>query len=484
MDKNFLTRFIKGLVSTSIGIFLQIVLGFVGLMIAVRYVSKEEFGIFALIQVIAALFGILNTLTLEGISVTKFITSVDENNKKKIVNTAISYKIFISLMMCLFIFLCRPLISIIFKSEQLIQLFIYIPLLFLTSSFNELLLNIVQGFHQYKKMAISHIFIGVVRLFLIITFLIVLKMKVIGLIFAFLFSFVASILYLFLMVPVKIKFNFNFLLYKEILKFGFPLGLNSILTFIFTRIDRFIIGAMISPVGVAHFEIASRIPDSSRRMFESFRSVFFPNMSELFANKRHAEAENVLSTSLRLISFVTIFAAVVAILFQREIIRLLFSERYLASAPALSILMVSLSIGLIGNVLGTSLVAFGQSDKPVKINLVGTITNVVGNFVLIPIFGFMGAAYAALLSRCATNPLNVWFLKKAGVRVKVSQYLKPIFAFCVLAIILLLINPKSLIIKLFLIVLFLILCMISSIIRKKDISTIYSMIRPSVRVSG
>jgi len=479
MDINFLSRFIKGVISTSLGLFIQIVLGFVGLMIAARFVLKEEFGVFILIQVIATLFGILSTLALEGISVTKFITNVKEKDKVDIVNTALSFKILISVMMCFFIFLCKPLIHVMFKSEQLSQLFIYIPIFFILNSLNEILLNILQGFHQYRKMAISQVINGVFRLFFIIVFLIVLKMSVIGLICAFLFSFTASVLFQFLVIPVKKKFNFSLIIYKKILKFGFPLGLNSVLTFIFTRIDRFMIGAMISPLGVAHFEIASRIPDSSRRMFESFRAVYFPNISELFAKKKYTEAENVLNASLRLISFLTIFVALVALLFQKEIICLLFSDRYLESAPTLSILMLSLSIGLIGNVLGTSLVAFGQSDKPAKINLVNTITNVVGNVIMIPIFGFIGAAYAALISRCATNPLNVWFLKKAGIRVEISQYLKPIIVFGVPWFLFVFFKPENIIIKLSLLISFFIFCILLSIIKKKDISVLFEGIRPS-----
>lgn len=451
-------------------------------MIAVRYVAKEEFGYFVLFWVIAQFFVFIGRLALQDISVTKFITSVEEKNKREVVNTAICCKFLICTVIGAGFFLCKPLINYIFNSEQLFRLLNYVPLFFILNSFDDLFLHILQGFHQYKKMAISQVINGAVKLLLIVIFLVLLKMDVLGLIYAFIFSFVASVLFQYLVLPAKKPFNFKPVLFKAMFKFGFPLGLNKLLYFIYSRIDRFMIGAMISPVGVAYYEIASKIPASSGRMFESFRSVFFPNMSELFDKKRYTEAEKVLNNSLRLVSFFIIFAALIATLFQKEIVYFLFSDRYLESAPALSLLMVSLSITIIGTIFGTSLVALGQSDKPVKINLVNTVTNVVGNLTMIPIFGFMGAVYATLVSQSATIPFYVWFLKKGGVRVEFSQYLKPVLAFGVLGIIFLLIKPESIMIKLSFLVLFLIICMLLSIIKKKDISALFEGIRPSTHV--
>jgi O-antigen/teichoic acid export membrane protein len=110
-------------------------------------------------------------------------------------------------------------------------------------------------------------------------------MDVIGLIYAFLLSFATSAIFQYLVIPGKKQINFNPKLFKEIFRFGFPLGLNNILTFIFMRIDRIMIGAMISPIGVAYYEIADKIPNSSRRMYGSFRSVFSPTCRNYLLKK-------------------------------------------------------------------------------------------------------------------------------------------------------------------------------------------------------
>jgi O-antigen/teichoic acid export membrane protein len=480
MDRSFLSRFIKGVISTSTGTFTQMFLGFIGLMIAVRYVSREDFGIFVLIQVIAQLFVVLSSVALENISVTKFIASVEVKKKVEVANAVICFKLLIGLIMCLVIFLCKPLISYVFKYEKLSQVLIYIPLFFILNAFYEFFMNVLQGFHKYKKMAISQVINGVVKLLFVILFLIVLKKDLSGLIFAFLLAFAVAIVFQYSVLPVKRRFSFDLRIFKEIFKFGIPLGLNNILTFIYARVDRFLLGAMIGPIGVAYYDVASRIPINSSRMFESFRSVFFPNMSELIAKKRYAEAERVLNNSLRIVSFVTFFAALVATLFQIEIVRLLFSARYLDCAPALSLLMLSLSISIIGNIIGTSLVALGQPDKPVKVVFIDTVVNVIANIIMIPVFGFMGAAYASLLARSVATPFVVWFMKRGGIGIKISQFLKPLLAFGVLGILYLLIKPESLIIKISFVIFFLVSCLALSIIKKKDFLALFEGLKPSV----
>jgi len=480
VNKDFISRFVKGLFSTGIGTFFQIVLGFLGLMVAVRYISKEQFGIFVLLQVIVSFLGVISSLILENISVARLIATA-KNNQMEVANTAICYKVIIGFIVGLVILFCEPLIYQVFRSEQLSRLVIYIPLFFILSSFDEFLLGILQGFRQFKKMAISQIINGGVKFLLIIIFLVVLKMDVIGLIYAFLLSFATSVIFQYLVIPGKKQFNLNPMLFKEIFRFGFPLGLNNILTFIFMKVDRLMIGAMISTTGVAYYEVADKIPSASHRMYESFRSVFFPNMSELFAQGRYEEAEKVLNNSLRFISFAIFFAALVATLFQKEIVCFLFSEKYLDSAPAFSLLMVAVGIGLIGNVLGTSLVALGQSDKPVKINIVDSTTNIIANLIMIPIFGFMGAVYATLLSRSATNPFIVWFLIRYGVKVKVFHYLKPILALGICMIPFLIFGFENIIIKLFLIILFLCICVSLSVIKKSDLTILLNVLSPSLK---
>src|SRR5688572_7496327 len=83
---------------------------------------------------------------------------------------------------------------------------------------------------------------------------------------------------------------------------------------------------------------------------------------------------------------------------------------YLPSASGLALLMISLAISAIGHPLGNTLVAAGYPSLPAAINLVHTGIHIIASTVMIPIWGFMGAIYAALLSNAVSIPVNVWVL--------------------------------------------------------------------------
>jgi len=468
VNQHFLPRFIKGIAATSSGVFFEIALGFFSLMVAVRYIPKEQFGIFVLLQVISFFFMIIGGLPLDGIAVTRLIASSEDKKKIEITNTALTYRFLTALIMTLLILPCKPLILLIVKYEQLSQLFIYVPLLFLFSTFYDFLQKILQGFHKYGKMAVVQVMNGSLKILLIILFLIVFRMGVLGLIYAFLLSFAIAILFQYFAIPVKKKFNFNPAVFSEIFKFGFPLGLNNILTFIYKKVDRFMLGAMMNPTGVAYYEIASKIPENSRRMYQSFQSVFFPHMSELFSKNENTDAEKVLNNSLRFVAFLTLFGALVATLFQKEIIRILFSDRYLESAHAFSLLMIATSIGLIGNVLGTSLVSAGYSRPPLLVNIFSTVTNVLGNLIMIPIWGVLGAVYATILTSAISNPILVWFFKKNGIRISIKEYIKPFLLFVFCWILFLRFDLEGILVRLLLICFFLASCWVLNIITKRD----------------
>jgi O-antigen/teichoic acid export membrane protein len=64
------------------------------------------------------------------------------------------------------------------------------------------------------------------------------------------------------------------------------------------------------------------------------------------------------------------FGTLVAVVFGRDVIRLLFSETYLPCYVPFVLLMVGLVLKVTENTLGYSLVAIGDSDKPLIVNAV------------------------------------------------------------------------------------------------------------------
>lgn len=432
MQNGFIPRFLRNVALTGIGTLSQIGFGFLGLMVAVRMIPQEDFGIFVLLQIVVMFLIMLGGLVAQTYAVTRMVAGADEGIRERVALTAMNLQAAVGVLIALAAAISVPAVRALSGSERLGTLMAQLPLLFFLNYCHEQLQGVLQGFHRYRVIALAQTLNGGVRFLCTLVFLGLFGRGVLGFIEACNVSFLVSVAVQFAAVPVRKRFLIDRTIARQLIVFGFPLGLNSVFTLAFTRIDRFIITAMIGPAAVAVYEVAARLPDNGYRLFQSFLSVFFPSMTEMIAGGRIHEAERVLNHSLRVVTFLSMLVTLVAILFQEDIVRVLFSERYLESAPVLSLLMMSIGIGLVENLLGSTLIALGYPDKPVKINTVNAAVNILGAVLLIPHFGLVGAAGASLLARAAANPVYVYFLRKGGIRADVLQYGIPmaIFGIC------------------------------------------------------
>jgi PST family polysaccharide transporter len=477
MKHDFLPQFIKGIISTGSGRLVNIVSGFFAFLIIVRLIPKEQLAAFILIQLIAYFFMVLSDLFVSDTAVIKLIVSSESKDKIKVANTALGFKLLFGAFLSIIILLVKPVVLYFFQSKQLSQLFWCIPLFYLLFSFTSFFQEVLKGFYRYREIGVSEIINGLLYLLFTVILLIIFKKGVVGLAYAGFLSLATMIIYQYLAIPFKKGISFNFVLFKKIFRIGFLFGLNQFFIFIYEKIDKFMIGAMLNPVSLVYYEAASKVSKNSFRMYSSFKKVFLPNMLNLFARKKHREAAEVLNNSLRLITLVVIFATFVTLLFQEDIVRILFSQRYLASAPVLPLLMFVLSFRFVQSIFRMLLIVLGQSNKMLKLSIINAAANTTGNFIMIPLFGFIGAAYAGIFSYIITNLFSVRILKKSGIDFQVSQYIKPILVFVISAFLFWTIKPETVMFKLLLLVVFVFLCLLLSIVKKKDIFYLFESIR-------
>lgn len=482
MDYQFTSRFIKGVISTGLGSFFTLVLGFLSIFIAVRLIPKDQFGTYLLLQTIVYSLVMISDFGL-NIATTRQIACAENQNISKTVNSALCFKLIVSSLSSLAILLSSKYVFRVFHTDILNNYIVFVILLYCLESYNALLVATLQGLHHYKKLALSQIMLSCLNLAAMIWLVKVLNNGILALILARVVSLLATLVYQLFAVSISLRTVFDKEVLKGMIRFGFPLGLNNVLTFIFMRIDTLMIGAYLNPIGVAYYGAASKIPDASRQMFESFRSVYFPNIAELIIHEKYDEAQTVLNTTLRLVTFTSGLVSLIVHLFQNQIVSLLFSREYLDCAPVLSRLMMALTVGLVGYILGTSLVAAGYSKLPVLINIVDTVATVTANLILIPTLGIMGAAYAALIARGVTIPVNVFFLKKYGMYPDSLEYLKPLL---ILALCIIIANfaMPSIFLSIALITFYLIICARFSVITHMDVSNLLKCTRVSTQPSA
>lgn len=424
--RSTLERFITGTFSTGVSGTITIILGFLCIMIYTRWMPKDEYGAFVILQLIMALVVTTSGFGID-FSIAKFIASTDdEEYKRRLINTTLYYRFATIIVASILILIAKIVIEMIWGSSLITHFLLYLPLLIFFETFATALEYVLSGNLKFMTVGIAGTIYSVTSFFLTVLLVIVLGQGVMGLIYTRILARGCAFLFAYLSCRISHRLEFDWDILKKMLRFGFPLYINSFLNFGFTRADSFIIGGFLGTAETATYEIARKIPESLEMLYNTFVQVYFPIVAKVFTGGDKAKVSKLLNYANRILAFGGVLIAFLVFLFRQEIVLLLFSERYLASGPIFALLTFGLVLTMLDGNLGNTLVAIGESNKPPIVNTIRATISLSGYFVLIPAFGVIGAAISNILATAIVNPVNVFFLMRKKIEASIALYLKPI----------------------------------------------------------
>ena len=396
---------------------------FVETMVAVRWLDTESYGVYVLLTVVVGFLVMVVDFGCKT-AATQLIAGSVGARQGELASTALQFRVMVVILGTVVVLLGRNALLWLDPSAALLRYVVYIPIMLLVVSVDELFLAVLQGFQAFHHMAYATIIHAVLRLGLSVLFLGVLDLGMMGLIYSWIVSSGVSATYQYLVLPHSKRLRCQRPLLGEMLRFGLPLQGNRLLWFASGRVDVLLLGMLVGPAGVAYYNVATRIPTALMRLTQSYIAVYFPSMTELVSEGKRKQAHWLLDHSLRLISFALGVIALTAVLFSQQIVTLLFSEKYAPSSTVFALLMIALPLTVVASLMGYTLTAAGSPGRSFGANVVQTTLSVLANLVLIPLLGFAGPALASMTAYYVTNPLCVWFLRRSNISVTVTSYVR------------------------------------------------------------
>lgn len=156
--------------------------------------------------------------------------------------------------------------------------------------------------------------------------------------------------------------------------------------------------AAVTCAGITSFVFSAIIDSARPAIFESRKidgRAFDKNVSRLYCI--------VIYLSLLQSLFMTVLA--------KPVIGVLYGAAYAPAIPALQLIVWYTTFSYLGAVRNIWILAEQKQKYLWIINMSGAITNVVLNFVLIPEFGILGAAFASLVTQIFTNVIIGFIIK-------------------------------------------------------------------------
>lgn len=377
---------------------LQMMVEVITIAVLSRKLTLEEYGVFGQILAISLIITSLLSLGIPN-SVNYFLSKAQSFEEKKLY----CYRIlFISNVLGLIGFLFgyagKEIIANLYKNNELSKYFIYfslLPWLFIVSSLRD---NVFIALGKAKNAVKNRVLISVFKLIFPVL------VAIYGLSFdktLTLYLIVELIVCVYVLFSIKRVFGrFSYLSLKssevmEILKFSLPLGLSLAIGMLNIQVDKLLISRFftIEEVGI-YTNMSKELPITA--ISASFIAVIMPKFVKLIRDEEKEKLVSLWNDSLSFIFYFLNPMILFVLLFNKEIIILLYSEKYLMGKQVFLIYTIVMytRIFYFGSILNAS----GNTRKILKSILITFIINFILSIIFILLFGFAGPAYATLVS--------------------------------------------------------------------------------------
>ena len=467
--KNMAGSFGGQLLSMSSATVFNIIALFLEMIVAIRVMDEASYGQYIFIITICNFIIMIVDLGFKT-AVIQLIASSHDERQKQVVHATLVVRFLIMVAFSLLLLTGGGLFG---KWTSLRTIAVYLPFVILIFSTTN---SVLQGYQLFHRLSFVIILKSLLRLGLSIVLLLVFKLGIRALFYSWIISTIISILVQFWMTP---GFKFSKVqprLIGEIVRFGFPLYLSRVLWFMTNRINIVILNKNLGAASIAFYEVGNRIPTALQRLSEAFVRVYFPKMTQHLFSEEHEQADNLFNNFTRLISFTIGLGVLTTCLFSKEITTLLFSAKYLDSHTVLISLMLAFHIGLIAQIIGYTLTSAGYPKLSLIQNILLAIFIIGLNLILIPRYGFNGAAFAMLLANLLVNPVCLILLRRIDMSILRSRYWVHVLMLAGMVSVNQMVSLNS-IMRILLILLFIVLNFIFSIIRLDEIKTYWRLYR-------
>ena len=407
-----MTKYSKKLAKGTFTIFVFTILsGVVGYLIKIilaRSTSPTEVGLFFSVLSFISFFIFLRDFGLSD-SLIFFIPKFKSKKKYQYIKSSIIFtsivQFGISLLFLLIIFVISDWLAIQYfgdiRSAKLLKI---LALFFGISGFNEVLYRI---FHGFQKFILNQLIEFSFSFFVLLSFFIIsffgIDVIKLGL------SYVSSALitlviffFVFYFTVYKIFFTSSIKFYssqiKEMIKYAFPMMLSSIGNQMFGQQSILFLTFFVGLKTVGFYVIALSIAKVTVYFSKSLIHVFSPMITEMWVEKKNKLLNSYINELLISSLVVTLPILLGIFVYSEEIMLILFGQEYIVASKILIILALYFIIFNTSSLLRRILLCTEHPKEANKIIYVILVTNLILNFVLIPLFGLNGAAWSDLLS--------------------------------------------------------------------------------------
>lgn len=168
---------------------------------------------------------------------------------------------------------------------------------------------------------------------------------------------------------------------------------------LYTKLDTTCLGMLAKAENVGYYNYATRISSIVVNLAAALSTILLPRLSYYYKNNRIDELNEIVAKAHKAILTIAIPAMAGLFLVADDVITFLFGSAFYPAAITVKILSILVVVKAIGNLYGTQvLLTFGKEKLLLYTTIIGAVSNIIMNIVMIPAFQENGAAAASVIS--------------------------------------------------------------------------------------
>lgn len=385
-----------------------VVIGLVNMAILARVLTTEEMGVYSLFLMVVNLVLILGLNWSDA--------SIVRHGKEEFVQTGrINRSFWARLMLFVPVIVVASLIMLAFRKPIAAYIgiapwmIVLVISLFLVNGLVKYMMKMLQSINLMGRSAYINLFQKLFYLIgLAVLFFGYAEASVLAVVIFFNLSFLLVLAYNLLLFDFSVirPLIFDKEQFRKIWSYSWPqlIGFGGL--YIINYIDLYVIRRYMELSDVGVYSIAYSGFSIICGFIMLINTLFLPVIVEYRTKRWH---RRIRSYMRKLPLFAVLFAgaAILGTLISGFVIPLLFSEKYADAVPSFNILLIAsifyfISIYLLPVVNAFDLIIYSQ-----VFNIIKSIVNIIGDFVLVPAMGIAGAAYGTLISYAVGAVLSI-----------------------------------------------------------------------------
>lgn len=385
----------------------QMVIALVINMVTARYLGVDNYGIINYVASFIAFFTPICSLGLEGIIIKELVDNPDKQGE--VIGTAMGMRVGSSLLSMIAILLLLTFLNPGDTVMLGVAVFQSLILIFNTA-------DLFEFWYQSRLESRKSVKMKIISYFLVAIY------KILILVFHKSIYWFALTNTLDMMVAYALLFlsyrrdngsqlTFSLKKGKDMLKISYNFIISGLMVAVYAQMDKIMLGKMLDTTAVGLYSVGIYICNLWNFIPNAIIVSLRPGILQA---KQYNEELYIkkLKQMYAIIIWISILYAVAVCIFSKYIIWILYGKDFLGAREPLMIAVWYCGFSLIGSARDVWIISEKLQKYSKYFALVGALTNLILNFVLIPLWGMVGAASATLITQIMTGFVVTLPMKK------------------------------------------------------------------------